>query len=297
MVRSIEEKVEEYYKNKFDEYGIRHFGKTESITDDISSALSKAESKSGGKGNNYPDIQLLLDDGNARRIPVMIEAKGGKNKLEKLDKDGHIVQVTKYGSDSKPNARNPHKKGDPNYSAITTYATNGALHYGRAILKYSNCHEVLVIGVNGTTLNNDGTVADPECKAYYVSEKNNFVPKHVKELDDSLVLLKQDNVGKLYSILDKLDLTDKELEKLKEKTENELEAKVKAIHQRIYDNESIAFTTNSKLYIFTGLIMAGLQTKKIKRLEVDDLSSNDSEDWNDGTIILNHIKAFLTARS
>ena len=31
MVRSIEEKVEEYYKNKFDEYGIRHFGKTESI--------------------------------------------------------------------------------------------------------------------------------------------------------------------------------------------------------------------------------------------------------------------------
>lgn len=296
MVRSIEEKVEEYYKGKFDEYGIRHFGKTESINDDISNALSKAESKSGGRGNNYPDIQLLLDDGNARRIPVMIEAKGGKNKLEKLDKDGHIVQVTKYGSDSKPNARNPHKKGDPNYSAITTYATNGALHYGRAILKYSNCHEVLVIGVNGTTLNNDGTVADPECKAYYVSEKNNFVPKHVKELDDSLVLLKQDNVGKLYSILDKLDLTDKELEKLKEKTENELEAKVKAIHQRIYDNESIAFTTNSKLYIFTGLIMAGLQTKKIKRLEVDDLSSNDSEDWNDGTIILNHIKAFLTAR-
>ena len=296
MARSIEEKVEEYYKGKFDEYGIRHFGKTESINDDISNALSKAESKSGGRGNNYPDIQLLLDDGNARRIPVMIEAKGGKNKLEKLDKDGHIVQVTKYGSDSKPNARNPHKKGDPNYSAITTYATNGALHYGRAILKYSNCHEVLVIGVNGTTLNNDGTVADPECKAYYVSEKNNFVPKHVKELDDSLVLLKQDNVGKLYSILDKLDLTDKELEKLKEKTENELEAKVKAIHQRIYDNESIAFTTNSKLYIFTGLIMAGLQTKKIKRLEVDDLSSNDSEDWNDGTIILNHIKAFLTAR-
>ena len=138
MVRSIEEKVEEYYKNKFDEYDIRHFGKTESINDDISSALSKAESKSGGKGNNYPDIQLLLDDGHSRRIPVMIEAKGGKNKLEKLDKNGHIVQVTKFGSDSKPGAKNPHKKGDPNYSAITTYAINGALHYGKAILQYSN---------------------------------------------------------------------------------------------------------------------------------------------------------------
>ena len=296
MVRSIEEKVEEYYKNKFDEYGIRHFGKTESINDDISNALSKAESKSGGKGSNYPDIQLLLDDGNSRRIPVMIEAKGGKNKLEKLDKDGHIVQVTKYGSDSKPNARNPHKKGDPNYSAITTYATNGALHYGKAILKYSNYHEVLVIGVNGTALNSDGIVVDPECKAYYVSEKNNMVPKHVKELDKSLILLKQENLERLYSIFDNLGLTDEEIEELKEKTENELEAKVKAIHQRIYDNKAIVLSTNSKLYLFAGLIMAGLQTKGIKRLEVDDLSSNDSEDWNDGSMILEHIKAFLKAR-
>lgn len=298
MVRSIEEKVEEYYKNKFDEYGIRHFGKTESINDDIFNALSKAESKSGGKGNNYPDIQLLLDDGNSRRIPVMIEAKGGKNKLEKLDKDGHIVQVTKYGSDSKPNARNPHKKGDPNYSAITTYATNGALHYGKAILKYSNYHEVLVIGVNGTTLNSDGTVVDPECKAYYVSEKNNFIPKHVKELDESLVLLKQNNIEKLYSILDKLSLTNDEIEELKENTENELEAKIKAIHQRLYDDKSIKTTlsTNDKLYVFTGLIMAGLQTQGVKRLEIDDLSSNDSEDWNDGSIILEHIKVFLKAR-
>lgn len=298
MVRSIEEKVEEYYKNKFDEYGIRHFGKTESINDDIFNALSKAESKSGGKGNNYPDIQLLLDDGNSRRIPVMIEAKGGKNKLEKLDKDGHIVQVTKYGSDSKPNARNPHKKGDPNYSAITTYATNGALHYGKAILKYSNYHEVLVIGVNGTTLNSDGTVVDPECKVYYVSEKNNFIPKHVKELDESLVLLKQNNIEKLYSILDKLSLTNDEIEELKENTENELEAKIKAIHQRLYDDKSIKTTlsTNDKLYVFTGLIMAGLQTQEVKRLEIDDLSSNDSEDWNDGSIILEHIKVFLKTR-
>ncbi len=101
----------------------------------------------------------------------MIEAKGGKNKLEKLDKNGHIVQETIWASDSKPNAKNHHKKGDKNYSAITTYATNGALHYGRAILKYSNYDEVLVIGINGTTLNDKGQVTDPECKAYYVSKK------------------------------------------------------------------------------------------------------------------------------
>ena len=298
MAKSIEEKVEEYYKTKFDEYGIRHFGKTESINSDISNALSKAKSKSGGKGNNYPDIQLLLQDNHSRRIPVMIEAKGEKNKLEKLDKNGHIIQETIWASDSKPNAKNHHKKGDKNYSAITKYATNGALHYGKAILQYSNYDEVLIIGVNGTTLNNNGEVTDPECKAYFVSNKNNFIPKHVEELDTSLVLLKQDNISRLYQILDNLNLTEEEIEAIKANTENELEAKIKAIHQRLYDDKSLKKTlnTNDKLYVFTGLIMAGLATNGVKRLEVSDLSSNNSEALNDGAIVLDHIKVFLTAR-
>ncbi len=296
--KSIEEKVEEYYKTKFDEYGIRHFGKTERINDDISSALSKAVSKTGGNGKNFPDIQLLLQDNHSRRIPVMIEAKGDKNKLEKLDKNGHIIQETVWTSDSKPNAKNHHKKGDKNYSTIINYATNGALHYGRAILKYSNYDEVLIIGINGTTLNDKGQVTDPECKAYYVSKKNNFVPKHVEELDSSLILLKQNNVSRLYRILNNLNLTEEEIESIKANTENELETKIKAIHQRLYDDKSLKTTlnTNDKLYVFTGLIMAGLATNGVKRLEVSDLSSNNSETWNDGSIVLEHIKAFLTAR-
>lgn len=228
----------------------------------------------------------------------MIEAKGEKNKLEKLDKNGHIIQETIWASDSKPNAKNHHKKGDKNYSAITKYATNGALHYGKAILQYSNYDEVLIIGVNGTTLNNNGEVTDPECKAYYVSKKNNFIPKHVEELDTSLVLLKQDNISRLYQILDNLNLTEEEIEAIKANTENELEAKIKAIHQRLYDDKSLKTTlnTNDKLYVFTGLIMAGLATNGVKRLEVSDLSSNNSETLNDGAIVLDHIKVFLTAR-
>lgn len=298
MSRSIEEKVEEYYKRSLDELGVRHFGKTETINSDISNALGEAQSKSGGKGNNYPDIQLLLEDNHSRRIPVMIEAKGGKNKLEKLDKNGQIVQETVFASDSKPNAKRPHKKGDKNYSAITTYATNGALHYGKAVMKYSNYDEVLVIGVNGTTLNDSGQVIDPECKAYYVSRKNNFVPKHVEELDSSLVLLKKSNIDKLYQIFDNLNLTEEEIESIKATTENELEAKIKAIHQRLYDDKSLKTTlsTNDKLYVFTGLIMAGLATNGVKRLEVSDLSSDDSEAWNDGLIVLKHIETFLEAR-
>lgn len=83
---SIEEKVEEQYKHQLDNIGIRHYGKTEKINTAISNALKNADSKSGGSGNNYPDIQLMLENSNARRIPVMIEAKGNKGKLEKVDK-------------------------------------------------------------------------------------------------------------------------------------------------------------------------------------------------------------------
>lgn len=87
---SIEEKVEEHYKKILDELGIRHYGKTESINRTIIDALRSADSKSGGSGNNYPDIQLLLENKTARRIPVMIEAKGLKNRLEKISKSGQI---------------------------------------------------------------------------------------------------------------------------------------------------------------------------------------------------------------
>lgn len=299
MSRSIEEKVEEYYKRSLDELGVRHFGKTETINSDISNALGEAQSKSGGKGNNYPDIQLLLEDNHSRRIPVMIEAKGGKNKLEKLDKNGQIVQETVFASDSKPNAKRPHKKGDKNYSAITTYATNGALHYGKAVMKYSNYDEVLVIGVNGTTLNDSGQVIDPECKAYYISKKNNYVPKHVAALDDSWKLFKKNNIDHLFAILDKLSLTDAEIERLTLKTEADLEKQIKTIHQAIYDDDNLKtmLSTNEKLYLFSGLIMAGLKTDGAPRLEVNELRSSDKSALNDGHIILNHIQVFLEARN
>lgn len=98
---SIEEKVEEHYKKILDELGIRHYGKTESINRTITDALRSADSKSGGSGNNYPDIQLLLENKTARRIPVMIEAKGLKNRLEKISKSGQIELITYYEKDSK----------------------------------------------------------------------------------------------------------------------------------------------------------------------------------------------------
>lgn len=83
---SIEEKVEEQYKSLLDNLKVRHYGKTEKINPNITNALKNADSKSGGSGNNYPDIQLLLHNGAGRYIPVMIEAKGKKRKIREDSK-------------------------------------------------------------------------------------------------------------------------------------------------------------------------------------------------------------------
>lgn len=295
---SIEEKVEEHYKLVLDELNIRHYGKTETINPNITKALKDSNSKSGGTGNNYPDIQLLLDNNNGRRIPVMIEAKGQKNKLEKLDKNNAIVGAVEYTSDAKPSKDGTiaHRKGDMNYNAVKTFAVNGALHYGEAILDEGTYSEVIIIGVNGSELDENGKVFDPQCKAYYVSNNNNRIPKEIKKITESdWSLLKDDNINALYEILDKLCLTEAEIEALTRKTEEKLEEKIKAIHQSLYDDPQLktALSTNEKLYLFCGLIMAGLTTDGVKPLDVASLNGNDNEKYNDGTLIINHIKSFL----
>ena len=102
-MKNIEEKVEEQYEGLLDSLGIRHYDKTEKINKSIDDALKNADYKSGGSGNNYPDIQFIVNNTIGRYVPVMIEAKGSKGKLEKLAKDNSIVGITYYESDGKPN--------------------------------------------------------------------------------------------------------------------------------------------------------------------------------------------------
>ena len=303
MAKSIEEKVEDFYKRTLDNLGITHYGKTQAhlMNKSIEDALAQAPSKSGGQGNNYPDLMLMLNSTNLnRQIPVVIEAKGSKNKLEKL-KDDEIVQTVPWGSDSKPGAKNPHKKGDPNSTAIVQFAVNGAYHYALSILESDLAlfKEIIFIGVNGTELDANNNLANPEQKAYYLSRENKMQPKHIKELDNSWDLLKASNLDKFFGILDKLTLSEYELEVLTHKTEDELEKAVKKIHQEIYDDMSLKniLTTNEKLYVFSGLIMAGLQTNGITRLTPDSLEGNNDSADNDGQTILRRIKSFLKKRN
>lgn len=295
---SIEEQIEGHYKGLLQALGVRYYGKTEQINSKISAALANSVSKGGGSGMNYPDIKLLLENTTRRDIPVMIEVKGTRGKLEKLDKNGEIVGVTPWASDGKlgKDGKPTHLKGDPNYNVVKSFAINGAMHYGSAVLD-GGYDEVIIVGVNGCELD-DGQVVNPECKAYYVSKKNNRIPKLISEItaDDWSLFA---HVDALFERLDQLNLTEAEIEALTNKTEAELEEKIKRIHQSLYDDVQLktALTTNEKLYLFCGLIMAGLQTAGVRTLDVNDLHSNDSEHNNDGTIIISNIESFLHAKN
>lgn len=274
---SIEEKVEEHYKALLDDLKIRHFGKTEEINPSITKALHDAESKSGGSGANFPDIQLLLQNRSRRDIPVMIEAKGSKNKLEKLTRDGGIELAS--------GGKNPNR-------AVQQFAVNGALHYGLAVLSEGTYDEVIVVGINGTEMDG-GHVKDPVAKAYYVAKKNDSMPKEIAGFD--FVQMKGSNIDSFYAELDRLSLTEAEREKLKRDKEELLEQSIKGIHQRIYDDSTLKtqLGTNQKLYLFCGLIMAGLATEGVKPLEASGLYSNDDVDDNDGRIVLSRTRSFL----
>lgn len=271
---SIEEKVEDLFKAKLDNLKIKRYSKVESINPLIKEALRKAESKTGGIGGNFPDIQILLDNKSGRTIPVMMEVKGLKNKLEKLEKDGSISTKKNY---------------------VNTYAVNGAYHYGLAILQDANtgCKEVIIVGINASDLSKD-----LEVKAYYISEDNGYVPKHLDCLDESMTLFASYNIDSLYKILDNLKLTEQEQDEAIKKMEVKLESAVKKIHQDIYDDERLRtqLGTNDKLYLMCGLIMAGLSAQGISDLEIEELHGNQTGKKTDDKVILTQVESFLEAK-
>lgn len=300
MAKSVEPAVVRHYTNVLKGMGLKVYEQQMTINSTIENALNAEVSKSGGAGNNRPDIKLLLENSHARRIPVMIEAKGLKNKLEKPGKTpGTVELVTIYEKDgaiSKKTGQPTHLAGDENWSAVTDFATNGAIHYANAIIKHSEYKEIIAIGINGYD-EKDGEAKNLECKAYYISEKNSRVPKQITGItSDNWDLLKPCNIDVLFSELDKLNLTTEEYERLISEAEADLDARIHRIHQKIYDDKAITLGVSDKMYLFCGLIMAGLPAKDLDELEVSDLKSSPNEMKSDGHQIITQIEAYLDCR-
>ena len=78
---------------------------------------------------------MLLQDKSLNYYPILIEYKGYKDKLVKLDANGQVD--------------NKNVKNEPNYKNINSFAVNGAVHYANAILHHTSYTDIIAIGVTG----------------------------------------------------------------------------------------------------------------------------------------------------
>lgn len=207
----------------------------ESLSSDIDQALSDYHSKSGGKGGNRPDAKLLLTDKNLKSYPILIEYKGYKDKLVKLDKDGKVA--------------NKNAKNEFDFKVIKDYAVNGAVHYADAVLHYTNYTDIIAIGVTGYK-NQFGKI-EHQIGVYYVSKKNLGYGQKVDDYTD-LSFLKSENFNAFIDKVKKLQLSQEELEKLKEHREREIEASLVKLNNDIYQNEK-GLGENDRVYLVAAM--------------------------------------------
>ncbi|EJH4459151.1 VRR-NUC domain-containing protein, partial [Staphylococcus pseudintermedius] len=88
MVKSVEPNIADLVNSWLKNYNLDYRLEQESLNFEIDKALNEYASKSGGSGGNRPDVKLILQDENLDFYPILIEYKGYKDKLVKLDTGG-----------------------------------------------------------------------------------------------------------------------------------------------------------------------------------------------------------------
>ena len=89
-IQSIEPNIADLVNGWLKSYKVSYKLEQESLNTEIDQALNDYFSKNGGKGGNRPDAKLILKANDGKDYPILIEYKGYKDKLIKLDKDGDI---------------------------------------------------------------------------------------------------------------------------------------------------------------------------------------------------------------
>ena len=279
QIQSIEPKIADLVNGWLKSYRLRYFLEQEKINLEIDEAFEKAPSKSGGTGTNRPDTKLLLQDSKLGFFPVVIEYKGYKDKLVKLDKENHVD--------------NTNKDGEPNYKNINQYAVNGAVHYANAILQYTSYTDVIAIGVTGYE---DDLGLHTQIGVYYVSRSNYGLGQEVDTYTD-LSFLKSDNFDNFINKIEELSLTEQELKLIHQKRENKIEDALTKINERLY-NKQKNISALSRIHLVAASIMANLWVpNKVAPLEAKDLKSSMEENNTDGEIIIRKISSFLKYKS
>ena len=286
--QSVEPNIADLANGWLKSYKLDYKLEQESIgNSEIDKALENYESKQGGNGGNRPDAKLLLSDKYSRFYPVIIEYKGYKDKLVKLDSNCRIA--------------NKKANGELDFANIKSYAVNGAVHYANAILHYTTFEDVISIGITGYK-DSSGTLQH-EIGVYFVSKSNYGTGQEIGKYTD-LSFLKEENFNDFIQTVKNLKLSPEELGKIKEQRDQEISASLVKLNNDIYQNEK-GLGENDRVYLVAASIIATLgiidknnpNRYKITPLEKDELKSLQEEGSRDGDIILRKIKNFLNEKS
>ena len=219
-IKSVEPNIADLANGWMKSYDLDYKLEQESLNSEIDQALNDYYSKNGGAGGNRPDAKLLLRDKNMVDYPILIEYKGYEGKLVKSDMDGKVANKT--------------AKNQPDFKTIKSYAVNSAVHYANALLHYTSYTDIIAIGMTGYKDERDKL--QYEIGIYYVSKSNFGIGQKVDDYTDFSFLKKQ-NFDQFIEKVKRLKLTQKEIEKLKEQREQEINASLVKLNNDIYQNE------------------------------------------------------------
>ena len=279
--RSIEPNIADLANGWLKSYKLPYKLEQEELTPEIDKALNDYYSKNGGVGGNRPDAKLLLADKGQNCYPILIEYKGYKDKLVKLDQDGQV--------------ENKKSKNEPHFANINSFAVNGAVHYANALLHHTTYTDIIAIGVTGCK-DGKGQI-EHQVGVYYVSKSNFGVGQKVGEYSD-LSFLKKENFDPFIDKIKTLHLSHEELERLKEQREREIDTSLVKLNNDIYQNEK-GLSENDRVYLVAASIIAtlGIPGKNIFPLDKSDLKSSTEKNGRDGDIMLRKIENFLAEKS
>lgn len=279
MAKSIEPEIADLGNGWLRSYGLDYKLEQVSLNTEIDKALSDYFTKNGGAGANRPDVKLLLRDKNLDFYPILIEYKGYKDKLVKLDANGRVENRT--------------TKNEPHFKNINSFAVNGAVHYSNALLHHTSYTNIIAIGMTGYK-DETGKIYH-EIGVYFVSKSNFGSGQKVGDFSDFSFLAPK-NFDAFIEKVKTLHLSQEEIDKLKEQREKEIDISLIKLNNDIYQNEK-GLGENDRVYLVAASIIATIGIpSEVPVLEKDDLKSQTFLGGRDGDILINRINAFLSKK-
>ena len=276
MAQSIEPNIADLANRWLKTYKLPYKLEQESLNAEIDKALSDYFTKNGGAGANRPDAKILLQDKNLNYYPILIEYKGYKESLVKLDANNQVENRT--------------AKNESHFKNINSFAVNGAVHYANALLHHTSYTDIIAIGMTGYK-DERGNIQH-QIGVYYVSKSNLGAGQKVDDFSDFSFLAPK-NFDAFIDKVKTLELTQEEIEKLKEQREKEIDTSLRKLNHDIYENEK-GLGENDRVYLVAASIIATLGIPgKVAPLEKSDLKSSIEKGNSDGDIVVRKIKSFL----